>query len=196
MKGLTIKQENFCNYYIESGNTSDAYRRAYSCEKMKDKQVWEESCKLLSNPKVAQRVKELQEEQKNKATESEIQEEGKIQDVSEEQPESEVQIKEEKKMSDFTVSINDLKVKVDTLRQLNAQFKSQVGELEATESNLNGMWEGEAKDTFHNAFTSDKTQMNNFYNAVEVYAQRLESIAARYAQAEANNVEIASERTY
>lgn len=57
----------FCNYYIESGNTSDAYRRAYSCEKMKDKQVWEESCKLLSNPKVAQRVKELQEEQKNKS---------------------------------------------------------------------------------------------------------------------------------
>ena len=67
MKGLTIKQENFCNYYIESGNTSDAYRRAYSCEKMKDKQVWEESCKLLSNPKVAQRAKELQEEQKNKS---------------------------------------------------------------------------------------------------------------------------------
>lgn len=67
MKGLTIKQENFCNYYIESGNTSDAYRRAYSCEKMKDKQVWEESCKLLSSPKVSQRVKELQEEQKNKS---------------------------------------------------------------------------------------------------------------------------------
>ena len=63
-------------------------------------------------------------------------------------------------MSDFTVSINDLKVKVDTLRQLNAQFKSQVGELEATEANLNGMWEGEAKDTFHNAFTSDKTTIS------------------------------------
>lgn len=67
MKGLTIKQENFCNYYIESGNASDAYRRAYSCEKMRDKQVWEESCKLLSNPKVAQRVNELQEEQKGKS---------------------------------------------------------------------------------------------------------------------------------
>ena len=48
-------------------NASDAYRRAYSCEKMRDKQVWEESCKLLSNPNVAQRVKELQEEQKNKS---------------------------------------------------------------------------------------------------------------------------------
>ena len=99
-------------------------------------------------------------------------------------------------MSDFTVSINDLKAKVDTLRQLNAQFKGQVNELEETEAGLNGLWEGEAKETFHNAFTSDRTQMNNFYNAVEVYAQRLESIAQRYAQAEASNVEIASERTY
>ena len=99
-------------------------------------------------------------------------------------------------MSDFTVSVNDLKTKVDTLRQLNAQFKSQVGELESPEANLNGMWEGEAKETFHNAFTSDKTQMNNFYNAVEVYAQRLEAIAQRYAQAEAANVEIAAERSY
>lgn len=66
-KSLTVKQENFCNYYIESGNASNAYRRAYSCERMKDKQIWEESCKLLSNPKVSQRVKELQEEQKQKS---------------------------------------------------------------------------------------------------------------------------------
>lgn len=99
-------------------------------------------------------------------------------------------------MSEFVVSVNDLKAKVETLRQLNAQFKGKVGEMESTEASLNGMWEGEAKEAFHNAFTSDKTQMNNFYNAVEVYAQRLESIAARYAQAEAANVGIASERTY
>lgn len=99
-------------------------------------------------------------------------------------------------MSDFVVSVSDLKAKVDTLRQLNAQFKSQVGELEATEMNLQGMWEGEAKNTFDLMFKSDKIQMDNFYNAVEVYAQRLESIAARYAQAESTNVEIASERTY
>lgn len=99
-------------------------------------------------------------------------------------------------MSDFVVSVNDLKTKVDTLRQLNTQFKSQVGELEATEANLQGMWEGEAKNTFDLAFKSDKIQMDNFYNAVEIYAQRLETIAARYAQAEASNVEIAAERTY
>lgn len=63
--GLTIKQEKFCNYYVETGNASDSYRRAYNCEKMKDKQIWEESSKLLINPKVTQRVKELQDELKD-----------------------------------------------------------------------------------------------------------------------------------
>lgn len=99
-------------------------------------------------------------------------------------------------MSDFRVSVAELKAKVDSLRQLNGQFKSQVGNLEATEASLNGMWEGQARETFHNAFASDKVQMDNFYNAVEVYAARLESIAARYAQAEAASTEIANERTY
>lgn len=99
-------------------------------------------------------------------------------------------------MSDFRVSINDLKTKVDSLRQLNAQFKSQVSDLESTEASLNGMWEGQARESFHQAFASDKVQMDNFYNAVEVYAMRLEAIAAKYAQAESENVEIAQTRTY
>lgn len=99
-------------------------------------------------------------------------------------------------MADFTVSVQDLKSKVDSLRQLNSQFKNQIEELAGTEANLNGMWEGEAREAFHNAFQSDKTQMDNFYSAIEMYAQRLEAIAARYAQAESTNVEIANERTY
>lgn len=99
-------------------------------------------------------------------------------------------------MADFRVSINDLKTKVDSLRQLNSQFKSQVSDLESTEASLNGMWEGQARETFHQAFNSDKVQMNNFYNAIEVYAQRLEAIAAKYAKAEAESVEIASQRSY
>lgn len=56
---LTIKQENFCNYYVECGNASEAYRRAYNAGRMKDKQIWEESSKLLSTPKVSQRVDDL-----------------------------------------------------------------------------------------------------------------------------------------
>ena len=99
-------------------------------------------------------------------------------------------------MATFTVTSRELQAKAEELKSLNQQFKNEVSNLESTENALSGMWEGEAKETFHNAFTSDKTQMNNFYNAVEVYAQRLETIAQRYAQAEAANVEIAAERSY
>lgn len=67
MSKLTIKQENFCNYYIESGNASDAYRRAYSCGKMKDESINVNASKLLNNTKVALRVKELQLEQKERS---------------------------------------------------------------------------------------------------------------------------------
>ncbi|WFE85066.1 terminase small subunit [Parabacteroides chongii] len=44
---LTIKQENFCNYYLECGNASEAYRRAYSCSKMKDESVNSRAYELL-----------------------------------------------------------------------------------------------------------------------------------------------------
>lgn len=65
--GLSIKQENFCNYYIECGNASEAYRRAYSCKGWKDKSVWEKASSLLSDVKVQSRVAELQDELKKKS---------------------------------------------------------------------------------------------------------------------------------
>ena len=66
-KSLTVKQENFCNYYIESGNASEAYRRAYSCENMKDETVNRKAVELMNNGMVMARVKVLQEEQKEKS---------------------------------------------------------------------------------------------------------------------------------
>lgn len=64
LKNLTIKQENFCQAYIETGNASEAYRRAYSCGKMKDSVINTKACELLKNGKVAVRVRELQGELK------------------------------------------------------------------------------------------------------------------------------------
>lgn len=57
---LTQKQEMFCNYYLECGNASEAYRRAYCCEKMKPEIINIKACELLGNGKVAVRVRELQ----------------------------------------------------------------------------------------------------------------------------------------
>lgn len=61
-KKLTVKQENFCNYYVETGNASVAYRKAYSCDRMKDKTINERSSRLLKEYKISTRVKELQDE--------------------------------------------------------------------------------------------------------------------------------------
>ena len=77
-------------------------------------------------------------------------------------------------MGQMVIGTTELKNKIEELRALNTQFKSAVSELENTEGALNGMWEGDAKNTFHNAFMSDKQQMDNFYSTIELYAQKLD----------------------
>lgn len=56
---LTIKQEKFCNKYLECGNASEAYRYAYDCSKMSDNSVWCNASQLLAATKVAQRLEYL-----------------------------------------------------------------------------------------------------------------------------------------
>ena len=96
----------------------------------------------------------------------------------------------------ITVTASQLIAQAEALEALNTNFRSAVENLDATENTLRGMWEGEANNAFHTAFQNDKTQMGNFYNAIEVYVMRLREIAARYQQAEAVNTEIATNRTY
>lgn len=57
---LTVKQVNFCRAYIETGNASEAYRRAYDAENMKPEVIAVKACELLKAGKVAVMVEELQ----------------------------------------------------------------------------------------------------------------------------------------
>jgi hypothetical protein len=57
--GLTQRQEAFCLAFIETGNASEAYRRAYKPKKASAKTVNEEASRLLADPKVSARVAEL-----------------------------------------------------------------------------------------------------------------------------------------
>lgn len=99
-------------------------------------------------------------------------------------------------MAEFSVTTSNLRQKAEELSNLNQQFMSQVNTLEETENSLNGMWEGEARQTFHTAFQSDITQMHNFYNAIAQYVQAIENSAVNYENAENKNIELASNRTY
>lgn len=66
MTSLTIKQEAFCQAYIETGNASEAYRTAYAADKMKAEAIHVKASELLSNGKVSVRLKELQGEIKQR----------------------------------------------------------------------------------------------------------------------------------
>lgn len=99
-------------------------------------------------------------------------------------------------MAEFMVTASNLISKAAELESLNSNFKSQVEKLSSDEQALSGMWEGEARNAFHNAFEHDKTEMYEFYNAIVTYVNALNDIAKKYAQAEAAIVEIANTRKY
>ena len=56
---LTPKQEAFCLAYLETGNASEAYRRAYSAENMSDPVVHNKASGLLGKGEVRVRLEEL-----------------------------------------------------------------------------------------------------------------------------------------
>lgn len=58
-KTLTIKQENFCNKYLECGNASEAYRFAYSCSNMSDRTICNNAYKLLQLEDIKARIEYL-----------------------------------------------------------------------------------------------------------------------------------------
>ncbi len=60
---LTAQQEAFCLAYLETGNAAESYRRAYNTEpNARDNWIYVEASQLLDNPKVALRLKLLQDE--------------------------------------------------------------------------------------------------------------------------------------
>jgi phage terminase small subunit len=63
---LTIKQEKYAQGLFAGLSQREAYKQAYDAENMTDKQIDEEACKLANSPKVAQRIKELTDELKNR----------------------------------------------------------------------------------------------------------------------------------
>lgn len=65
--GLTPKQESFVLAYLDTGNASEAYRRAYDCAGSSEAAINVNASKLLRNTKVALRLQVLQERTAAKA---------------------------------------------------------------------------------------------------------------------------------
>ena len=58
-RGLTDKQEAFAQAIFEGSNFSDAYRQSYDASNMSNACVHTEACLLVQNPKVSQRLEQL-----------------------------------------------------------------------------------------------------------------------------------------
>ena len=56
---LTLKQEDFCLAYVETGNATAAYRRAYSTANCKPATVNRLAFSTLNKPNIEARIKEL-----------------------------------------------------------------------------------------------------------------------------------------
>ena len=62
----------------------------------------------------------------------------------------------------YEAAVQELRNKAGKLSELNSRFKAKQQELTEQESALCSMWEGAARDTFHQAFTRDRQQMDVF----------------------------------
>lgn len=99
-------------------------------------------------------------------------------------------------MALIRVTASQLRVKAEELTGWNRQFEKQTGELEACEQRLAAMWEGQAKEAFHQAFARDRLQMANFSALIDKYVSTLLAVAAKYERAENANTQTASTRKY
>lgn len=59
---LTLKQQAFARAYVETGNASEAYRRAYDAENMKQAVIAVKASELLTNGNIKVMVDNLKEE--------------------------------------------------------------------------------------------------------------------------------------
>ena len=90
-------------------------------------------------------------------------------------------------MSFYQVDSRQLRTKKDELMTLLQRFSSEKDNLILNETALRSMWEGEANENFHNAFTKNAQMMDSFSELLRQYVSVMESIADRYDMAEEKN---------
>lgn len=98
-------------------------------------------------------------------------------------------------MAEIKVTPQELRTKADSLQSHNTNFRSEVDKMMGYVSQLNGMWEGEAKEAFNKAFDEDKGKMEQFAQNIDKYVQALRDSAEQYETAEQTATSLASQRS-
>ena len=88
-------------------------------------------------------------------------------------------------MNQMTTNTAEMRRVASELTDLNGRFEQQVGALVDDKTELCGMWEGEANNTFQQAFNKSYESLHDFYNVIATYVRVLTEIAAKYEESEA-----------
>lgn len=94
----------------------------------------------------------------------------------------------------YRVFLQELSVRAEELNVLADRLRIEIMALEAIENRLNGMWEGESRVLFHEAFLRDLYRMYRFHQTIFNYAERLQRIHMHYTTAELATSELARAR--
>ena len=94
-------------------------------------------------------------------------------------------------MSFIEVTSDELKNKAAELQGLNARYQTEIENITNCQTNLNTMWEGEARDAFNQVFMKNRETLESFKVAIDSYIQALNVIAMRYEETEKRNVAMA-----
>ncbi|MBR3525131.1 MAG: WXG100 family type VII secretion target [Lachnospiraceae bacterium] len=94
------------------------------------------------------------------------------------------------------VTSQKLRETKDQLEQMNNNLKGKAEEFTTSANSLLSKWDGDAKQVMDTNFKNDRIQMDNFIALIREYCTALENQATRYDNAEAQNVQLASDRSY
>lgn len=97
-------------------------------------------------------------------------------------------------MAEIKVTPKELRKKAEELKNLNEKFRSEVEKMVGYRTQLDSMWDGEARTAFDRAFDTDKGKWDTFARNIDDYIQKMIEAAETYETAEQNNLQTASVR--
>ena len=97
-------------------------------------------------------------------------------------------------MAEIKVTPAVLRQKSEELQTGVKNLAQKMNELQERENSLSGMWQGAAKDSFHNAFMTSYNECQPFFQELQRFIVKLDETAKQYEMAEARATEAAQKR--
>lgn len=125
---LTPKQEKFVQGIIDGLSQADAYRSAYSTDKMTDKTVWEKASRLMADDKVKARVKEIRDQMMKPSIMSAQERLELLSRMARgEEPEKIVEFKDGKRVEiELPASLKTRREAIDTINKMTGEYVQKV----------------------------------------------------------------------